>query len=246
MSSAVLVQTNGCGSSFQFVDPVADVVSPGRGRCVWTPRRMSWSVSSPNQRSTWLIQEEPVGVKCRWKRGWRASQSLIAGVLWVAEVVADQVHVQLGGHGLVDGDQELPELDRPVLAVQLGDHGAVGDVERREQAGDAVADVVVGAPLGHAGHHRQHRLGPVQRLHLRLLVHAQHHRPLGLSRPGARCRRLLAGPFPQAARRTRRARSHAHRALHGLCRSGVVAQGPGVGDRVAPVAVSGDRHRGRG
>jgi len=47
---------------------------------------MSWSVSSPNQRSTWLIHDEPVGVKCRWKRGWRASQSRMAGVLWVARL----------------------------------------------------------------------------------------------------------------------------------------------------------------
>jgi hypothetical protein len=31
----------------------------------------------------------------------------------------------------------------------------------------------------HAGHHRQHRLGAVQGLDLGLLVHAQHHRPLG-------------------------------------------------------------------
>jgi hypothetical protein len=38
--------------------------------------------------------------------------------------------------------------------------------------------VVVGAPFGHAGHHRQHRLGPVERLDLGLLVHAQHHGPL--------------------------------------------------------------------
>ena len=58
------------------------------------------------------------------------------------------------------------------------DHGAVGDVERGEQAGDAVADVVVGAPLGHAGHHRQHRLGPVQGLDLALLIDAEHGRVL--------------------------------------------------------------------
>ncbi len=37
-----------------------------------------------------------------------------------------------------------------------GDHGAVGDAERGEQAGDAVTVVAVAAPLGHAGHHRQH------------------------------------------------------------------------------------------
>jgi len=34
----------------------------------------------------------------------------------------------------------------------------------------------VGAPLGHAGHHRQHRGGPVQRLDLGLLIHTQHQR----------------------------------------------------------------------
>ena len=117
-------------------------------------------------------------MKCRWKRGCLASQCVDRRGLVGGEVVADQVHVQVGGNGLVDGDQELLELHRPVPAVQLGDHRAVGDVERREQAGDAVAGVIVGAPLGHAGHHRQHRLGPVQRLHLALLVHAQHHRLL--------------------------------------------------------------------
>jgi hypothetical protein len=39
--------------------------------------------------------------------------------------------------------------------------------------------VVVGAALGQARQHRQDRLGAVQRLDLGLLVHAQHHRPLG-------------------------------------------------------------------
>jgi len=40
-------------------------------------------VRNPNQRSTWLSQEEPVGVKCIWKRGCLASQSLTVIVLWV-------------------------------------------------------------------------------------------------------------------------------------------------------------------
>jgi hypothetical protein len=51
---------------------------------VWTPRRISLSVSRPNHRSTWFIHDEPVGVKWTQKRGWRASQVLISGVLWVA------------------------------------------------------------------------------------------------------------------------------------------------------------------
>src|SRR5262249_34252166 len=118
---------------------------------VWTPRRISLSVSRPNQRSTWFIQEEPVGVKWTQKRGCLATQVRISGGVVGGVVVADQGHVQAGGHGLVDGGPELLEVDRPVAAVQFADDGAVGDVERGEQAGDAVPQVVMGAPLGHAG-----------------------------------------------------------------------------------------------
>lgn len=65
-------------------------------------------------------------------------------------VVAHQVNVESRRHGLVDGDQELLELNRPVTAVQLADDGAVGDVEGGEQAGDTVPQVIVSAP-GYAG-----------------------------------------------------------------------------------------------
>ena len=100
------------------------------------------------------------------------------GGLVRGEVVADQVHVQAGRHGVVDPDQELAEFHGTVAAVQGADDGAVSDVERGEQAGRPVPGVVMAAALGHAGHHRQHRLGPVQRLDTRFLVHAQHHRVL--------------------------------------------------------------------
>ncbi|MFE7355108.1 transposase [Streptomyces sp. NPDC057543] len=40
--------------------------------------------AEPNQRSTWFIQEEPVGVKWTWKRGCLPSHVLISAVLWVA------------------------------------------------------------------------------------------------------------------------------------------------------------------
>ncbi|WP_373281251.1 hypothetical protein, partial [Nocardia testacea] len=42
-----------------------------------------------------------------------------------------------------------------------------------------VTCVVVGATFGHARHHRQHRLGTIQSLHLRFLVHTQNDNPLG-------------------------------------------------------------------
>ena len=90
------------------------------------------------------------------------------------QVVADQVHVQLGGYGLVDRDQEFLELDRPMSGVELRDHGAVGDVECREQVDHAVTGVVVGPSLGHARHHRQYWLGTIQRLDLALFVDAQY------------------------------------------------------------------------
>ena len=46
----------------------------------WVPRRIQRSVRVANQRSTKLIQEALVGVKWRWKRGWRASQRWMSGV----------------------------------------------------------------------------------------------------------------------------------------------------------------------
>ena len=96
-----------------------------------------------------------------------------------AVVVAAQVDVEVGGDLGVDLGQELLELDAAVTPVQAGDHRAVGDVKGSEQAGGAVPDVVVGRLLWHAGHHRERRLGPGQRLDLALLVHAEHHRRFG-------------------------------------------------------------------
>jgi hypothetical protein len=63
--------------------------------------------------------------------------------------------------------------------MQTADHRPVLCVERCEQAGGAVAQVVVSALLGHAGHHRERRLGARQRLHLTLFIHAVHDRGLG-------------------------------------------------------------------
>ena len=62
--------------------------------------------------------------------------------------------------------------------VAFADDEARGDVERGEQRGRAVADIVVGAPLRDAGHHRQDRLLAIQRLDLALLVDAEDERPV--------------------------------------------------------------------
>ena len=52
---------------------------------------------------------------------------------------------------------------------------AGGHLERGEQRGGAVADVVVGGLLRQPGPHRQDRRGPLQGLDLRFLVDAEHH-----------------------------------------------------------------------
>ena len=60
--------------------------------------------------------------------------------------------------------------------VAFADDETRGDVERGEQRSGAVANVIVGAPLGHTRHHREHRLLAVERLDLAFLIHAQDER----------------------------------------------------------------------
>jgi len=86
------------------------------------------------------------------------------------------VDVQAGFGLAVDLAGEVAEVGRPVLGGQLADDLAGGDVQRGEQVHSSVPHVAGAAPLGHAGHHRQHRGGALQRLDLRLLVHAEDRR----------------------------------------------------------------------
>jgi hypothetical protein len=89
------------------------------------------------------------------------------------------MQLECGRHRLVDGLQELAKLDCSMPLMQLADHGASFEVERREQVGRAVAQIVRRAPLGLAGTHRQHWLAAVERLNLRLFIHAQDQRAVG-------------------------------------------------------------------
>ncbi len=90
----------------QEAEPPLDLVDPGRAG-----RRE--------------VQAEP---------GVAGQPGLDDGSLVRGQVVADQVHIQPGGHGLVDPGQELLELRRAVVAVQFTDDGAVGDVERANKS----------------------------------------------------------------------------------------------------------------
>ncbi len=72
-----------------------------------------------------------------------------------AVAVEDEVNLEVVGHLLLDAPEEPLELRRPVTAVQRADHLAGGHVQGGEEAGGAVAHVVVAAPLRGAGHHRR-------------------------------------------------------------------------------------------
>ena len=61
----------------------------------------------------------------------------------------------------------------------LADHLPGRDVQGGEQRRRAVPDVVVGVAFDVAQAHRQGGLGTVERLNLRLLIHAQDHRVVG-------------------------------------------------------------------
>jgi hypothetical protein len=90
---AVLVHTNGLGSSFQaWIQAARSASSSVTLRSV--ERRRLRSVSSANQRSTRFSQLAEVGVKCRWngvaQQPGLDHRGLVGGV-----VVADQVQLQL-------------------------------------------------------------------------------------------------------------------------------------------------------
>src|ERR1035441_4417702 len=111
---------------------------------------------------------------------WMAQQPVLdRGGFVGGVVVADQVQVQAGGSPRVDGLEELQELLLPVPAVVRGDDLPGGDVQGGEQAGRAIADIVVAAPRRGGGQDRQAGGRAVNRLNLRLLIHAQDQGVLG-------------------------------------------------------------------
>src|SRR4029077_5460018 len=99
---------------------------------------------------------------------------LVGGV-----VVHDDMDLEPFGDASIDLLEEVQELGRPVSLVALADDEARCDVERREQRGRAVPRVTVRPALGYAGHHRQNRLLPIQRLDLAFFVNAKNKRPVG-------------------------------------------------------------------
>jgi transposase len=96
------------------------------------------------------------------------------GVLVGGVVVDDGVNRLTGRHRGLDLVEEADKLLMPVALHVAADHRAVQHVQRGEQGGGAVADVVVGHRPGSALLHRQAWLGAVERLDLALFVDRQH------------------------------------------------------------------------
>jgi HEAT repeat protein len=95
-------------------------------------------------------------------------------VLMGGVVVTHDVQV-LAGAGGGDLVEEFEEFLVAVAGVAGIGYLAGGGVERGEQAGHSVPDVVVSLPFGDARAHREDRLGPFQSLALGLLVSADDH-----------------------------------------------------------------------
>ena len=96
-----------------------------------------------------------------------------------AVVSDDQVQLQIFGYLLVDTAQKAEELLMAMPWLALGDHCTGGHIEIYEQGGGAVTDVVMVHALHVAQAHRQQRLGAIQSLDLRFLIHAEHGSVLG-------------------------------------------------------------------
>src|ERR1700722_5503928 len=89
-------------------------------------------------------------------------------------IVPDQMHIEAGWHVGVDFIEELAEFSSTMMWMALADDLARGDIERGEQRGCTVPDVVVAASLRLAGPHWKDRLAAVERLYLGLFVDAEH------------------------------------------------------------------------
>ena len=89
-----------------------------------------------------------------------------------AVVVQDQVYVQLRRYVSFNRVDEVAKLDGTMAALGLADQRAGFGVQSGEQAGSAVAGVVVRAAFDLAGTHGQKRCGSVQGLYLAFFIDA--------------------------------------------------------------------------
>src|SRR5437867_2134507 len=85
-------------------------------------------------------------------------------------IVYDEVDVEVVRHGILDPIEETAELRRTMPRIAFADDAASGDIERGEQGCDAMAHIVMGAPLDLSGAHWQQRLAAIECLDLAFLI----------------------------------------------------------------------------
>src|SRR5271166_3435746 len=96
------------------------------------------------------------------------------GVLVSSIVVADQMYIEVLWNVRLDVPQKAQKLLMPMLRLTLREHTAVRNIQRREQGGGAMTDIIVRDALDIPQAHRQHGLRAFERLCLAFLIHAQH------------------------------------------------------------------------
>src|SRR5216683_3460428 len=129
-----------------------------------TPRLSRCRFSLAKKPSTALSQKAEVGVKWKWKRLCRSSQSRTLGMLVRRVIVDNQMQFPPGRGLTVDLVEETDEFLVPMAGHALADNLAVQHIEGGEQRCCAVALVIVGHRPATAALHRQSRLGAVERL----------------------------------------------------------------------------------
>ena len=90
-----------------------------------------------------------------------------------AVVVHDDVHVEFARDLRLDEIEKFAELRRAMPLMKLSDHFTGLRIQRRKQGRRSMALVVVCPPFDLPGLQRQQRLRAIERLNLRLLIHAE-------------------------------------------------------------------------
>ena len=96
-----------------------------------------------------------------------------------AQIVEDDVNRVVGGRRRLDPVEKPDEFLGVALRAARAEDGAIQDPQRGIQTRRPVADVIVGLPLRHLAHERQHRARPIQCLNPALLIDAEDHRFVG-------------------------------------------------------------------
>lgn len=185
ISSAVFFQMNALGLSFQC-SAQSPIASVSASTLVNTPR---FETPCGEQAEPALdeIQPPPPPPPRRRRRREVKVPPYPLGVgepvghrrrLVRRQVVQHNMHLKMLGHVHVDGLEERQHFFGAVTGLGVVDDLTGSDVHCYEQVSDAVALAGISHRLSPSRRHRQARLGAIQRFALRLLVEAEHHRPV--------------------------------------------------------------------